>query len=229
MSISRQRLQQIIKEEMSLHMSEMTDDVYNDQLQQRHGRFTSPENVHGTPEYKRRNAPTAPELPRSGPSALGGGGGGPIGGGWDYSEYDHLREMDDMDDEGMSMDMPDSDDDMGFDVVPDDETAMVPAGDDMGVDWSQFDAFDSDLVGSAFIQAGKDLAEENPEEAPTTEQLVARMLEILDEGEPDGDMDDEAQDMDAEEEEDEASGEEEGSLNEWIRRTNLLAGTRRRR
>jgi hypothetical protein len=172
MSISRQRLQQIIKEEMSLHMSEMTDDAYND----------------------------------------------------------HLRDMDDMDDEGMSMDMPDSDDDMGFDVVPDDETAMVPAGDDMGVDWSQFDTFDSDLVGSAFIQAGKDLAEENPEEAPTTEQLVARMLEILDE--PSGDMDmdaDEDEEEEDEEEEDEAAGEEEGALNEWIRRTNLLAGTRRRR
>lgn len=137
-----------------------------------------------------------------------------------------MREMDDVE-----MEMPGADDDadMGFDVEPDEETAMVPSGDDMGVDWAQFDEYDADAVGSAFLQAGKDLAEENPDEAPTTEQLVARMMEILNESESEGDMDDmEMEDEAAAEEEDEDDGEEEGALNEWLQRTNLLAGTRGR-
>ena len=55
-------------------LDEMTDDAYNDDLQSRHGRFTTPENVKGTPQHKaahgpyvsdRRGAPSTPMGPAS--------------------------------------------------------------------------------------------------------------------------------------------------------------------
>jgi len=55
-------------------LDEMTDDAYNDDLQSRHGRFTSPENVKGTPQHRaahgpyvsdRRGAPSTPMGPAS--------------------------------------------------------------------------------------------------------------------------------------------------------------------
>ena len=130
----------------------------------------------------------------------------------------HMEESPDM-----MADMGGAEDDMGFDVEPDEETAMVTTGDDMGIEWTQFDAYDADAVGAAFIQAGKDLAEENPDEVPTAEALVSRMLEILE-------IDESSEDMDAEEEDEAMSmGEEneeaeEGSLYES--RFRKLAGLR---
>ena len=56
-------------------LDEMDDQEYNEYLQQQHGRFTSPENVKGTPEYRaihgsytsdRRGAPSTPMGPASG-------------------------------------------------------------------------------------------------------------------------------------------------------------------
>jgi len=80
---------------------------------------------------------------------------------------------------------------------------------DGDIDWSQFDGFDADAVGAAFIQAGKDLTAESPEGAPTTEQLVAHMMEILTADTDAEDMDDQDDDQDDEEEEDDDEEEEE--------------------
>jgi hypothetical protein len=55
-------------------LDEMTDDAYNDDLQSRHGRFTTPEDVKGTPQHRaahgpyvsdRRGAPSTPMGPAS--------------------------------------------------------------------------------------------------------------------------------------------------------------------
>jgi len=132
-----------------------------------------------------------------------------------------------MDDDGMmGGGMSDMDGDMGFDVVADEEgaeTAMAAMEDEMGIDWSSFDAFDADQVGAAFIQAGKDLTEETPDETPTAEQIVARMMEILEveETSEDMDSDEDSAEVMGEENEEEA---EEGSLYES--RFRKLAGLR---
>lgn len=217
MSLSRQRLRQIIKEEMSHAMDEMTDDEYNEYLQQQHGRFTSPENVRGTPEYQRRNSPPAPRMPA--PRRAGD---------YDYSEYDSLYygvglpRVDEADDD---MDMPDSDDDeMGFEVEDEDMGGMMPDSEPVSeeIDWSQFEDDDAEAVGAAFMDALKQLREENPDEDPTAEAVVSLMQSLLAPEE----MEDEGE-MESEEMEPEMEGGDE-PLNEWIKRTNLLAGTRRR-
>jgi hypothetical protein len=218
MSLSRQRLRQIIKEEMSHAMDEMTDDEYNEYLQQQHGRFTSPENMRGTPEYQRRNSPPAPRMPAP-----------RRGGDYDYSEYDSLYygaglpRVDEADDD-MDMDMPDSDDDeMGFEVEDEAMGGMMPGMEPVGeeIDWSQFEAVGADELYDAFNNAIKQLREENPDDEPTAEAVVALMQDMLAAPEEE----------DAEGESEEMEPEMEGGdepLNEWIKRTNLLAGTRRR-
>lgn len=234
MSITKQRMNQIIKEELNRALkqrglNEMMDQNYNDDLQSRLGRFTTPENVKGTPQYGRGPSPARKPDPNlyypQGYTPSGGGGGG---GNWDYSEYDHLLEADD------DMDM---DSDMGIDVVADDEMGgeedmgMDMGGEDMmapmeqEIDWSQFQDEDGEVVGAAFLDAIKKLREDNPEEEPTAEAVVAMMQELLapeedEEMEDEGALEDEGM-MDDEE--------EEGALNEWVRRTNLLAGTGKRR
>lgn len=66
-------------------LDEMDDQEYNEYLQQQHGRFTTPENVKGTPEYAAKHRqPSAPRHSQE-PSR-----GSVFGGGYDYSEYDHL-------------------------------------------------------------------------------------------------------------------------------------------
>ena len=67
---------EFINEEEDLDETEdMTDTAYNDYLQSRHGRFTSPEEVKGTPQHRaihgpynddRRGAPSTPMGPASG-------------------------------------------------------------------------------------------------------------------------------------------------------------------
>ena len=217
MSLSRQRLRQIIKEEMSHAMDEMTDDEYNEYLQQQHGRFTSPENMRGTPEYQRRNSPPVPRMPAP-----------RRGGDYDYSEYDSLYygaglpRVDEADDD---MDMPASDDDeMGFEVEDEDMGGTMPGMEPVGeeIDWSQFEDDDAEAVGAAFMDALKQLREENPDEDPTAEAVVSLMQSLLAPEE----MEDEGE-MEGEEMEPETEGGDE-PLNEWIKRTNLLAGTRRR-
>jgi hypothetical protein len=238
MSITKQRMNQIIKEELTRALkqrglNEMMDQNYNDDLQSRLGRFTTPENVKGTPQYGRVPSPARkPEpgiyYPQDYTPSVGAGAGN-----WDYSEYDHLLEADD--DMGM-------DSDMGIDVVPDDEMGgeedmgMDMGGEDMmapleqEIDWSQFQDEDGEVVGAAFLDAIKKLREDNPDEEPTAEAVVAMMQELLapeedeemgdEEMEDEGEIEDEAPMEDAE---------EEGALNEWVRRTNLLAGTSKRR
>jgi hypothetical protein len=131
--------------------------------------------------------------------------------------------------------------DTGIDVVPDDamggedDMGMPMSGEEMEpvaaeIDWSEFEDEDTDRVGAAFFDALKQLREESPDEEPTAEAVVAMMQDLLsvDEDEDMGDeeMDDEG---DFEDEAPMADSEEEGALNEWIQRTNLLAGTRGRR
>lgn len=258
MSITKQRMNQIIKEELTRALrqrglNEMMDQNYNDDLQSRLGRFTTPENVKGTPQHRaahgpytsdRRGAPSTPMGPASAeelerinarladrppqPFNTYYGPNSP-----DSSYYD-LREVDD------DMDM-----DTGIDVVPDDDMGgeedmgMDMGGEDMmapmeqEIDWSQFQDEDGEVVGAAFLDAIKKLREDNPEEEPTAEAVVAMMQELL---APEGDED--MDDMGGEEMEDEGAledegmmddEEEEGALNEWVRRTNLLAGTGKRR
>jgi len=78
------------EEEGALDEGDPGDDAdYADYLQQQHGRFTTPENIPGTHAHKQKHSPSAPA------PSHGGGGGGRSGGGWDYSEYDHLLEGDD--------------------------------------------------------------------------------------------------------------------------------------
>ncbi len=254
MSITKQRMNQIIKEELNRALeqrglNEMMDQNYNDDLQSRLGRFTSPENVMGTPQHRaahgpyvsdRRGAPSTPMGPASAeelerirarrgdsfanlPYNTYDGPNSP------NSPYYGLREADD------DMDM-----DTGIDVVPDDamggDEDMDMGGEEMmapleqEIDWSQFDDDDAESVGAAFMDAIKQLREENPDEEPTAEAVVAMMQELLSAGED--------EDMGGEEMEDEADfedeapmedAEEEGALNEWLQRTNLLAGTRSRR
>ena len=130
-----------------------------------------------------------------------------------------MREMDDMD-----ADLGGGDDDMGFDVVPD-EMPDVPSYEPVGeeIDWAEFEDDDADEVGRAFFDAIKQLREENPDQEPTAAGVVSLMQSLLS-GEEEEDMD-----MDSDEEEVEEEDEaDEGALNEWIQRTNLLAGTRRR-
>ena len=253
MSITRQRMNRIIKEEMNRAfdergMSEMMDPNYNDDLQSRLGRFTTPENVKGTPQHRaahgpyvsdRRGAPSTPMGPASAeelerinarladrppqPFNTYYGPNSP-----DSSYYD-LREADD------DMDM-----DTGIDVVPDDEMGgeedmgMPMSGEEMEpvateIDWSQFEDEDTDVVGVAFFDALKQLREESPDEEPTAEAVVALMQELL-AGDTEEDMGgEEMEDEAAPEEEESMGGDEESALNEWVRRTNLLAGTSKRR
>jgi hypothetical protein len=145
-----------------------------------------------------------------------------------------------MDDYSVDEADDDMDMDTGIDVVPDDDMGgdedMAMGGEEMmapleqEIDWSQFDDDDAESVGAAFMDAIKQLREENPDEEPTAEAVVAMMQELLSAGED--------EDMGGEEMEDEADfedeapmedAEEEGALNEWLQRTNLLAGTRSRR
>lgn len=48
-------------------LDETEDQHYNDDLQSRHGRFTTPENVKGTPQYKEKHAPTRAPAPAGSP------------------------------------------------------------------------------------------------------------------------------------------------------------------
>jgi hypothetical protein len=213
MTIEKQRLRQIIKEEMDRAMNEMTDDEYNAYLQRQHGRFTTPENVRGTPEYERKNAPRPP-APKPSYNYYGGGGGG-------YSEYDSLYYGPGINegDGDPDMDMMDDSAEMDFEVEDDGMGEMMPEAEPVAeeIDWTQFEDDDAEAVGAAFMDAIKQLREEAPDEEPTAAAVVALMQDMLSGGE------DEEAEMDSEEME---SGEE--PLNEWIRRTNLLAGTRRR-
>ena len=148
-----------------------------------------------------------------------------------------LYEMDDMPMED-EMDV-----DTGIDVVPDDD--MGGEDIDMGgmemepvaaeIDWSQFEDDDADEVGAAFLNAVKQLKEENPDESPTAEQVVALMQELMaaaesERAESDEPGTEEMEDVSAmgdEEEEEEADQLDEGV--NWLRRANLLAGTGKRR
>ena len=240
MSLTQKRRNQIVKEELNRALkkrglNERMDPNYNDDLQSRLGRFTTPENVKGTPQYGRGPSPARkpePGIYYPQDYTPPGGYGGGAGGNWDYSEYDHLREADD------DMDM-----DTGIDVVPDDEMGgeedmgMPMSGEEMEpvateIDWSQFEDEDTDVVGVAFFDALKQLREESPDEEPTAEAVVALMQELL-AGDSEEDMDDmggeEMEDEAVSEEEESMGGDEEGALNEWVRRTNLLAGTSKRR
>lgn len=237
MSITKQKMNQIVKEELNRALKQRG---LNEMMGGR-----GPEHTPGTPEYRYRqalissgldpddplgNLPPAPPrpdydlrggyTPRRGSPFLPG----------EYAEYDRLREADD------DMDM-----DTGIDVVPDDamggedDMGMPMSGEEMEpvaaeIDWSEFEDEDTDRVGAAFFDALKQLREESPDEEPTAEAVVAMMQDLLsvDEDEDMGDeeMDDEG---DFEDEAPMADSEEEGALNEWIQRTNLLAGTRGRR
>lgn len=238
MTVTKQRINSIIKEELTRarRMNEMMDGPYNDDLQSRHGRFTSPENVMGTPQHRaahgpyvsdRRGVPSTPMGPASeeelerirmkhGDSLSNR----------PYIEYDGpnspnssyygLREADD--------DMDTAGDDMDIDVVADDAAGE----DDMGgedmmtsemeaeIDWSQFDGQDGDAVGAAFMDAIKQLSEEMPEETPTAAAVVERMQEIL---------------MGDAEADDNAFSDDPAPLAEgvdWRRRAGLLAGITKR-
>jgi hypothetical protein len=242
MTVTKQRISSIIKEELTRarRMNEMMDGPYNDDLQSRHGRFTSPENVMGTPQHRaahgpyvsdRRGAPSTPMGPASeeelerirakhGDSLTNR----------PYIEYDGpnspnssyygLREADD--------DMDTAGDDMDIDVVADDADGEDDMGDDMGgddmmssemeaeIDWSQFKDQDGDAVGAAFMDAIKQLSEEMPEETPTAAAVVERMQEIL---------------MGDDEADDNAFSDDPAPLAEgvdWRRRAGLLAGITKR-
>lgn len=240
MSLTQKRVNQIVKEELNRALqqrglNEMMDDEYNDYLQQQHGRFTTPENMRGTPEYaaKYRGAPSPSYSQVT-------GRGSPLlsqrRSEWgDADLYGGPPRVDEVDDD---MDM-----DTGIDVVPDDEMGGeedMEMGDDamtapleQEIDWAQFEDEDGEAVGAAFLDAVKQLQEENPDESPTAEAVVALMQELLA-----GDTEEDMDDMGGEEMEDEGDfedeapmgdEEEEGALNEWVRRTNLLAGTSKRR
>jgi len=138
----------------------------------------------------------------------------------DADGHDHLREADD----DMDMDMPDSDDDeMGFEVEDEDMGEMMPGMEPVGeeIDWSQFEDVGADELYDAFNNAIKQLREENPDDEPTAEAVVALMQDMLAAPEEE-DAEGESEEMEPEM----AGGDE--PLNEWIKRTNLLAGTRRR-
>jgi len=248
MTVTKQRINSIIKEELTRarRMNEMMDGPYNDDLQSRHGRFTTPENVMGTPQHRaahgpyvsdRRGVPSTPMGPASEeelerirmkhgdilsnrPYIEHDGPNSPD------SPYYGLREADD--------DMDTAGDDMDIDVVADD------MGDDMGmpmsgeevepvaaeIDWSEFDPEDSDRAGAAFFNALAQLREENPDEEPTAEAVVALMQVLLD-AEGDGDADAEAD----EEADDNAFSDDPAPLAEgvdWRRRAGLLAGITKR-
>ena len=197
MRITNQRISQIIKEELtrSRRMNEMTDQHYNDYLQSQHGRFTSPEDVMGTPQHRAAHGPY--NSGRSGVPST------PMGRASDEelemirakhgdslenrplnpydgpnspdSSYYGLREGDD----DMEMDGEDMTD---IDVVADDaapDDDMAAAEMEAEIDWSQFDDNDADAVGAAFLEAVKLLREEMPEETPTAAAVVERMQEIL--------------------------------------------------
>ncbi len=240
MTVTKQRISSIIKEELARarRMNEMMDGPYNDDLQSRHGRFTTPENVMGTPQHRaahgpyvsdRRGAPSTPMGPASEEELerIRAKHGDSLSN-RPYIEYDGpnspnssyygLREADD--------DMDTAGDDMDIDVVADDAAGE----DDMGgedmmtsemeaeIDWSQFDDQDGDAVGAAFMDAIKQLSEEMPEETPTAAAVVERMQEILM-----GDGDDEADDN--------AFSDDPAPLAEsvdWRRRAGLLAGITKR-
>lgn len=216
MTIDKQRLRRIIKEEMDRAMNEMTDDNYNDYLQQRHGRFTTPENVRGTPEYERKNAPRPP-TPTPAYNYSGGGGGG-------YSEYDSLYYGPGINEGDGEPDMETMDDteEMDFEVEDEGMGEMMPEAEPVAeeIDWSQFEDDDSEAVGAAFMDAIKQLREENPDEEPTAAAVVSLMQSLLSSEEPEEEGEEEEMESETE------SGDE--PLNEWLRRTNLLAGTRRR-
>jgi len=206
-------MNQIIKEERTRALkqrglNEMMDQNYNDDLQSRLGQFTTPENVKGTPQYGARHA-HPPTPARGGPSYVS-----------------RRSEWGDDDLFGGPPRVDEADDDMGFDVVPD-EMPDVPSYEPVGeeIDWSEFEDDDADEVGRAFFDAIKQLREENPDQEPTAAGVVSLMQSLLS-GEEEEDMD---MDMDSDEEEvEEDADADEGALNEWIQRTNLLAGTRRR-
>jgi hypothetical protein len=230
MTVTKQRISSIIKEELTRarRMNEMMDGPYNDDLQSRHGRFTTPENVMGTPQHREMHrGPSVPSFSQVAPR------GSAMGGGNDYSEYDSMHygpginEVDEDDYINEADDEMDTDgDDMGIDVVADDAAPE----DDMGgedmmtsemeaeIDWSQFDDLDGDAVGAAFMDAIKLLRDEQPEETPTAAAVVERMQEIL-MGDSDGEADDNA------------FSDDPAPLAEsvdWRRRAGLLAGITKR-
>jgi len=138
MSLTQKRVNQIIKEELNRALkqrglNEMMDQNYNDDLQSRHGRFTSPENVKGTPQHRAahgpyvsdsRGAPSTPMGPASAEelerinARLAGSPPRPFntyyGPNSPDSPYYDLREVDD-----------DTDMDEGTDTVPDDEESTL--------------------------------------------------------------------------------------------------------
>lgn len=239
--MTQKRINQIIKEELNRALSErgmneMTDDDYNEYIQQQHGRFTTPENIRGTPEYSARLAAGRPPMtPAAAPPYRS-----------EHPAHHHYqRQFDELDGYIATGRLPmrEADDDMdmdadtGIDVVPDDEmggeedmemgAADMTAPLEQEIDWAQFEDEDGEAVGAAFLDAVKQLQEENPDESPTAEAVVALMQELLA-----GDTEEDMDDMGGEEMEDESpmeDAEEEGALNEWVRRTNLLAGTSKRR
>ncbi len=203
-------------------MNEMMDGPYNDDLQSRHGRFTSPERVKGTPQHREMHrGPAVPSFSQVAPR------GSSMGGGNDYSEYDSMHYGPGINEADDDMEM--GGDDMGIDVVADDAAGEDDmGGEDMGgddmmtsemeaeIDWSQFDGQDGDAVGAAFMDAIKQLSEEMPEETPTAAAVVERMQEIL---------------MGDDEADDNAFSDDPAPLAEgvdWRRRAGLLAGITKR-
>jgi hypothetical protein len=87
MRITRSTLRKLIAEEYTrllseAHDTDMSDDEYSDYLQQQHGRFTTPENVPGTPQHKARGTAAPAHASRADRHADHG----------DYSEYDRLAQ-----------------------------------------------------------------------------------------------------------------------------------------
>ena len=197
MRIKNQRISQIIKEELarSRRMNEMMDGPYNDYLQSQHGRFTTPENVMGTPQHREMHrGPPEPSFSQIAPRGHAQGGGN------DYSEYDSMHygpginELDGEVDEYAALSEADDDMEMGggddmtdIDVVADDAAGdddmggedMMAAEMEAEIDWSKFAEEDAEAVGAAFAEAIKQLSEEMPEETPTAAAVVERMQEIL--------------------------------------------------
>ena len=203
MRITNQRISQIIKEELtrSRRMNEMTDQHYNDYLQSQHGRFTTPENVMGTPQHRaahgpynsgRSGVPSTPmgrasdeELERIRAKHGDSLENRPLnpydGPNSPDSSYYGLREADD------DMEMGGGDDMTDIDVVADDAAGdddmggedMMAAEMEAEIDWSKFAEEDAEAVGAAFAEAIKQLSEEMPEETPTAAAVVERMQEIL--------------------------------------------------
>lgn len=109
-------------------LDETEDQHYNDDMQSRLGRFTSPENVKGTPQHKEKHrGPSEPSYSQVASR------GSTLGGGYDYSEYDHLMREGGPGDDFLDYDpeeIPDMDDQYdpdyyeGLDDEGDDEDFM---------------------------------------------------------------------------------------------------------